>query len=97
MASTASHSARGVRCKRLAPVSPSQPAVRFATSFPTLATQGALGSALSSPGVGYSVVYHIELYLLFATLIAIGPLVRTARKAPHASPQGKFGLAEFPG
>jgi BCD family chlorophyll transporter-like MFS transporter len=63
----------------------------------SLATQGALGSALSSPGTGYSFVYHLELYLLFATLIAIGPLVRTARRAPHAPPPGKFGLAEFPG
>lgn len=63
----------------------------------SLATQGALGSALASPGVGYSFVYHLELYLLFATLIAIGPLVRTARKAPPPTPRGKFGLAEFPG
>ena len=62
-----------------------------------LATQGALGTALTSPGTGYSFVYHLELYLLFATLIAIGPLVRTARKAPRTSPTGKFGLAEFPG
>ena len=62
-----------------------------------LATQGLLGSALTSPGVGYSVVYHIELYLLFATLIAIGPLVRSARPAPQTSTHGKFGLAEFPG
>jgi BCD family chlorophyll transporter-like MFS transporter len=63
----------------------------------TLATQGALGSALSSPATGYSFVYHLELYLLFATLIAIGPLVRSARRAPAASPDRKFGLAEFPG
>jgi BCD family chlorophyll transporter-like MFS transporter len=62
-----------------------------------LATKGALGTALSSPGVGYSVVYHLELYLLFATLIAVGPLVRTARRAPHDPSTGKFGLAELPG
>jgi BCD family chlorophyll transporter-like MFS transporter len=62
-----------------------------------LATQGALGTALSSPGVGYSAVYHLEIYLLFATLIAIGPLVRSARKAPHPTATGTFGLAEFPG
>jgi BCD family chlorophyll transporter-like MFS transporter len=63
----------------------------------TLATQGALGSALASPATGYSFVYHLELYLLFATLIAIGPLVRSARRSPAASPDRKFGLAEFPG
>jgi BCD family chlorophyll transporter-like MFS transporter len=63
----------------------------------TLATQGALGTALASPATGYSFVYHLELYLLFATLIAIGPLVRSARRSPAASPDRKFGLAEFPG
>jgi len=48
------------------------------------------------PSTGYSVVYHIEIALLFATLVAIGPLVRTAR--PNFSqPSSKFGLAEFPG
>jgi MFS transporter, BCD family, chlorophyll transporter len=63
----------------------------------SLATQGLLGSALTSPATGYSFVYHLEIYLLFATLIAIGPLVRTARTAaPH--PAGRpFGLADFPG
>ncbi len=64
----------------------------------SLATQGVLGPALTSPGTGYSFVYHLELYLLFATLIAIGPLVRTARQAPQRTPPiGKFGLAELPG
>jgi MFS transporter, BCD family, chlorophyll transporter len=63
----------------------------------SLATQGVLGTALSSPGVGYSFVYHLELYLLFATLIAIGPLVRSAHRAPHKPDSTRFGLAEFPG
>ena len=63
----------------------------------SLAMQGSLGPALVSPATGYSFVYHIELYLLFATLIAIGPLVRTARQAPPVKPAGTFGLAEFPG
>jgi MFS transporter, BCD family, chlorophyll transporter len=35
------------------------------------------------------------MYLLFATLVAIGPLVRVTRPAPTSSP-GRFGLAEFP-
>ena len=61
-----------------------------------LAMQGALGEALVSPVTGYSFVYHIEMYLLFAALVAIGPLVRaTTRPGLRASPQ--FGLAEFPG
>ncbi len=66
-----------------------------------LAKSGALGEVLSSPATGYSFVYHIELYLMFATLIAIGPLVRTAkgarRTASAAAPATTFGLAELPG
>ena len=41
-----------------------------------LASHGMLGEAMSGPGIGYSVVYHIEIALLFATLVALGPLVR---------------------
>ncbi len=61
-----------------------------------LAEQGLLGEALTGTTVGYSAVYHIEILLLFATMVAIGPLVRPAgmaRPQPHRS----FGLAEFPG
>jgi BCD family chlorophyll transporter-like MFS transporter len=57
-----------------------------------------------SPVTGYSFVYHIELYTLFAALIALGPLVRPARSrtsgkpaaSPDLTPQ-KFGLANLPG
>jgi BCD family chlorophyll transporter-like MFS transporter len=62
-----------------------------------LATHGALGTALSSPGTGYSFVYHVELYLLFATLIAIGPLVRAARRTPPKESSPRLGLADLPG
>ena len=61
-----------------------------------LGAKGALGPALSAPEVGYSVVYHIEIALLFATLVAIGPLVRSARPASAHTPATRFGLAEFP-
>ena len=37
---------------------------------------GALGDGMSDQVVGYLVVYHIEIAFLFATLVAIGPLVR---------------------
>jgi BCD family chlorophyll transporter-like MFS transporter len=59
-----------------------------------MAENGSLGPAFSNPDSAYGVVYHIEIALLFATLIAIGPLVRYAR-APESS--RTFGLAEFPG
>jgi MFS transporter, BCD family, chlorophyll transporter len=45
-----------------------------------IAQAGHLGAALAEPATGYSVVYHLELGLLFVTLIAIGPLVRSARE-----------------
>jgi BCD family chlorophyll transporter-like MFS transporter len=60
-----------------------------------LAAHGALGSALSSPVTGYSVVYHLEMLLLFLTLVAIGPLV--GRRRTTNDPPRKFGLADLPG
>ena len=61
-----------------------------------LATRGVLGEALVGNVTGYSFVYHLEMYLLFATLVAIGPLVRAnTRQGRQARP--RFGLAEFPG
>ena len=60
-----------------------------------LATQGALGSALAMPVTGYSIVYHVEMLLLFMTLVAIGPLV--GRSAATPTVPRKFGLADLPG
>jgi MFS transporter, BCD family, chlorophyll transporter len=62
----------------------------------TLAAEGTLGVALQNPATGYSFVYHIELLLLFITLIVLGPLVNMAASNRSAS-QSRFGLAEFPG
>jgi len=61
----------------------------------SLATQGVLGAALAQPATGYSVVYHLEILLLFITLVAIGPLVGR-RSATPPFPR-KFGLADMPG
>jgi len=61
--------------------------------FSSLATHGALGRGLTSASFGYIFVYHLELALLFGTLVAIGPLVRARDKA--GSPT-RFGLAEMP-
>ena len=40
----------------------------------SLARSGRLGPALASPATGYTAVYLVEAVLLFATLVAIGPL-----------------------
>ena len=56
---------------------------------------GGFGPEFVDPALGYSVVYHLEIALLFATLVAIGPLVRAG--GPQRQTQTKFGLAELPG
>jgi BCD family chlorophyll transporter-like MFS transporter len=61
----------------------------------TLAETGALGPALTDPATGYGFVYHLEIGLLFAALVAIGPLARHAG-APASSTPHRFGLAELP-
>jgi MFS transporter, BCD family, chlorophyll transporter len=62
-----------------------------------LAMAGHLGQALQQPATGYTAVYHLEWLLLFATLVAVGPLVRQPRReVSSSSPAGAFGLAEFP-
>jgi MFS transporter, BCD family, chlorophyll transporter len=60
----------------------------------SLAVKGALGPGLTSASVGYSFVYHLEIALLFGTLVALGPLVRAG--TVQRSPSSRFGLAELP-
>ena len=62
----------------------------------SLATHGWLGESLNSSVTGYSFVFHLEIYLLFAVLIALGPLVRRAKAAAERDPH-PIGLAELPG
>jgi BCD family chlorophyll transporter-like MFS transporter len=58
---------------------------------------GVLQGVWSDPSVPYSVVYHIETLLLFATLVALGPLVRLVRSgAIRRAPTSEFGLADLP-
>ncbi|GJG86878.1 MFS transporter [Gemmatimonadetes bacterium T265] len=66
-----------------------------------LVRNGTLTGGMAAPSVPYSVVYHAEVGLLFATLVALGPLV-ARRGAPRgavrpAGPRPRFGLAELPG
>jgi BCD family chlorophyll transporter-like MFS transporter len=59
------------------------------------AQSGALGVALSDRAIPYSVVWHIEIGLLFATLVALGPLVRRSTHSQDGAAR-PFGLQEFP-
>lgn len=62
-----------------------------------LAEGGAFGPALATPATGYCAVYALEIVLLFATLAAIGPLVRSAPAATDGArrpvPPSALGLA----
>ena len=58
-----------------------------------MAMAGRLGPGLADAATGYSIVWHIEIFLLFGSLIALGPL---ARRAGDVHPRARFGLTEFP-
>lgn len=66
-------------------------------SLHALAGRGLLGPALTGPEAGYLIVYHLEIGLLFAAMIALGPLVTSAGRHPAHPPRARFGLAELPG
>jgi BCD family chlorophyll transporter-like MFS transporter len=60
-----------------------------------LTAGGAYGAAFAAPATGYSVVYHVEMLLLFVTLVAIGPLVRRRRTLPPNPAQALPGNQTF--
>jgi BCD family chlorophyll transporter-like MFS transporter len=66
-----------------------------------LAMSGALGEVLVTPITAYSFVYHLEMYLLFVVLVALGPMLRASRMAARAASttatHPPFGLAQLPG
>ena len=59
----------------------------------SVTTQGVLGTALTDPSVAYSMVYHLEMLLLFLTLVAVGPLVKR-RPFSAFHPAQPLGLTE---
>ncbi|MES2145627.1 MAG: PucC family protein [Pseudomonadota bacterium] len=65
--------------------------------FGSLVAQGSLGPALTDPSVAYALVYQIEIGLLFASLVALGPLVRLNVIIPNQKSSGApLGIPEFP-
>lgn len=68
--------------------------LRDAVEF--MAARDMLGPVFQTPEAGYTVVYHIEIALLFAALAAVGPLARFAGVAEPAE-RGRFGIESFPG
>jgi BCD family chlorophyll transporter-like MFS transporter len=61
----------------------------------SLLNSGRLGTGLNGDQIGYAFVYHLEIALLFACLIAMGPLVRYSRERPQPQSNGLV-MAEFP-
>ncbi|MEM9108191.1 MAG: PucC family protein, partial [Pseudomonadota bacterium] len=62
----------------------------------SLALSGSLGSTLNMPATGYNSVYYLEILMLFATLIVLGPLAsRVANQ--NTKTHRQFGLTELPG
>jgi BCD family chlorophyll transporter-like MFS transporter len=61
----------------------------------TLAVSDELGLTLANRATGYATIYIIEICLLLATLVVLGPLVG---QTPGATRQrgNRFGLTEFP-
>jgi BCD family chlorophyll transporter-like MFS transporter len=58
---------------------------------------GGFVGLLDDPSMPYGMVYLTETVLLFATLVALGPLVRLVRSgAIRRAPDGEFGLADLP-
>ncbi|MBI1170419.1 MFS transporter [bacterium] len=61
------------------------------------ALAGQLGAALRSPVTGYACVYLTEIIILFATLLALAPLVRVTLFAQQPSANAaRLGLVDFP-
>ena len=63
----------------------------------TYAMQGHLGPLFQTRSFGYFVVYQIEIVVLFATILALAPLVRvTLFNAQHKTNAARMGLVDFP-
>ena len=63
----------------------------------TFAMHGNFGATLQTNATGYCFVYSVEIFMLFAALIALGPLVRVAGRSTIVTPDKKFGLVQYPG
>ncbi|MGV8954690.1 MAG: PucC family protein [Cypionkella sp.] len=61
------------------------------------AMQGHLGQIFATKTFGYAFVYQIEIVVLFATLIALAPLVRVSLfTAKTKADTARMGLVDFP-
>ncbi len=62
-----------------------------------LAMNGVFGSTFENHATGYLVVYHLEILIIFITLISLGSLSQELNKRSlRNSKEDRFGLAEIP-
>ncbi len=63
-----------------------------------LIARGGLGPVFDDPSVAYAFVYHVEIGLLFASLIALAPLVRltTLQSSHPKTDTAALGIVDFP-
>ena len=63
-----------------------------------LAVAGQLGGALNNLATGYTFVYHLEILLIFITLVLLGPLAQHLNRINRSKKKqaGTFGLSEMP-
>jgi MFS transporter, BCD family, chlorophyll transporter len=67
--------------------------IRDAVAYAAL--NDALGATLAHRATGYAVVYGLEILLLLAALVVLGPVVAVHRARRDDDAQS-FGLSEFP-
>jgi MFS transporter, BCD family, chlorophyll transporter len=61
------------------------------------AMAGGAGHAMAFPAAGYTFVYQLEIGLLFATLVVLGPLIKLAILTPETrNGTDRIGIADFP-
>ena len=63
-----------------------------------LAVAGELGGALNNLATGYNFVYHLEILLIFVTLVVLGPLAQHLNRVNRSKKNqaSTFGLSEMP-
>ena len=57
---------------------------------------GRWGATFQTPAAGYAMVYQIEILVLFATMLALAPLVRVLPYTARPTSKRPMGLADFP-
>ena len=60
------------------------------------AMAGRWGATFQTPAAGYAMVYQIEILVLFATMLALAPLVRVLPYTARPTSKRPMGLADFP-